>query len=83
MVYYNDSELNSLGGIDACVKDSLDKNKFPKDGIFFKEYVAGIHYLAIGYRYINGKYGTVILHGFGNNNDKRYTINNGIFSKNS
>lgn len=80
-INYSDSELLSLGSIDACVKDSIDKNKFPTDGIFFKEFVAGIRYLAIGYRYVNGAYGAIILYGFENVKDVRYVINNKFFQK--
>ena len=63
------------------MKDSIDKNKFPTDGIFFKEFVAGIRYLAIGYRYVNGAYGAIILYGFENVKDVRYVINNKFFQK--
>ena len=80
-INYSDSELLSLGSIDACVKDSVDKNKFPTDGIFFKEFVAGVRYLAIGYRYVNGAYGTIILYGFESVKDVRYVIQNKIFQK--
>lgn len=80
-INYSDSEFQSLGGIDACVKDSVDKNKFPTDGIFFKEFVAGIRYLAIGYRYVNGAYGTIILYGFESAQDVRYVIKNKYFQK--
>lgn len=80
-INYSDSELLSLGSIDACVKDSVDKNKFPTDGIFFKEFVAGVRYLAIGYRYVNGAYGTIILYGFESVKDVRYVIQNKFFQK--
>lgn len=80
-INYSDSEMLSLGGIDACVKDSVDKNKFPTDGIFFKEFVAGVRYLAIGYRYVNGAYGTIILYGFESVKDVRYVIQNKFFQK--
>lgn len=81
-IRYSDPENTSLGGVDACVKDAVDKNKFPVDGIFFKEFVAGIRYLAIGYRYVNGTYGVIILYRFGSTgDDRRYSINNGDFSK--
>lgn len=63
------------------MKDSVDKNKFPKDGIFFKEFVAGVRYLAIGYRYINGTYGTIILYGFEHSKDVRYVIQNKVFAR--
>lgn len=80
-IEYSDREFQSLGGIDACVKDSVDKNKFPTDGIFFKEFVASVRYLAIGYRYINGAYGTIILYSFDNVKDARYVINNKKFKR--
>ena len=35
-IYYKDSEYNALGGIDACVKDAVTKNRFPKNGTFLK-----------------------------------------------
>lgn len=63
------------------MKDSVDKNKFPTDGMFFKEFVAGVHYLAIGYRYVNGTYGTIILYSFESKKDSRYVIVNKLFKK--
>ena len=80
-IYYKDSEHNALGGIDACVKDAVTKNRFPKDGTFFKNFTAGSSYLAVGYRYNNGTYGLIVLYKFGMKLDYRYSIENGIFSK--
>lgn len=80
-INYSDNELLSLGSIDGCVKDSVDKNKFPTNGIFFKEFIAGVHYLAIGYRYVSGAYGTIILYCFDSGNDRRYVIENKVFKK--
>lgn len=80
-IEYSDSELSSFGSVDACVRDSVEKNKFPTDGIFFKEFTAGVRYLAIGYRYVNGAYGTIILYCFGSVKDVRYVIKNKIFQK--
>lgn len=80
-IYYKDSEYTALGGIDACVKDAVTKNRFPKDGTFFKKFTAGSSYLAVGYRYNNGTYGLIVLYKFGMKLDYRYSIESGIFSK--
>mgnify|MGYP003368951749 CR=1 FL=1 len=80
-IYYQDSEFFALGGIDACVKDAVTKNRFPKDGTFFKNFTAGSRYLAVGYRYSNGTHGLIVLYKYGLNTDYRYSIENGIFSK--
>ena len=80
-IFYSDAEVTSLGGVDACVKDAVDKNKFPAHGIFFKAFTSNVRYLAIGYRYVNGAYGTIILYNYAANNDKRYSISKGVFSK--
>lgn len=81
IIKYSDSEVSSFGSVDACVKDSVEKNKFPTDGMFFKEFTAGVRYLAIGYRYTNGAYGTIILYCFDSSKDVRYVIKNKIFQK--
>lgn len=80
-IYYQDSEYGALGGIDACVKDAVTKNRFPKNGTFFKNFTAGVKYLAVGYRYNNGTYGLIVLCKFGMKLDYRYSIENGTFSK--
>lgn len=80
-IYYQDSEFFALGGIDACVKDAVTKNRFPKDGTFFKKFTAGSSYLAVGYRYNNGTYGLIVLYRFGMKLDYRYSIENGNVSK--
>ena len=80
-IYYQDSEVDALGGLDACVKDAVTKNRFPKDGTFFKNFTAGSRYLAVGYRYIDGTYGLIVLYRFGQNIDSRYSIQKGNFSK--
>lgn len=80
-IYYQDSEFFALGGIDACVKDAVTKNRFPKDGTFFKNFTAGSRYLAVGYRYNNGTYGLIVLYKFGMKLDYRYSIENGNISK--
>lgn len=80
-IYYKDSEYNALGGVDACVKDAVTKNRFSKDGTFFKNFTAGSSYLAVGYRYNNGTYGLIVLYKFGMKLDYRYSIESGIFSK--
>lgn len=59
----------------------MTKNRFPKDGTFFKNFIAGSRYLAVGYRYVNGTYGTIILYGFESVKDVRYVIQNKIFQK--
>ena len=68
VIYYQDSEYHALGGVDECVKDAVTKNRFPKEGTFFKSFIAGSRYLAVGYRY-------------GLKLDSRYSIESGIFSK--
>ena len=80
-IYYQDSEYNALGGVDACVKDAVTKNRFPKNGTFFKNFIAGSRHLAVGYRYDNGTYGLIVLYKYGMKLDYRYSIENGIFSK--
>lgn len=81
VIYYQDSDFFALGGIDACVKDAVTKNRFPKDGTFFKNFIAGSRYLAVGYRYTNGTYGLIVLYRYGMKLDYRYSIESGIFSK--
>lgn len=61
----------------------MTKNRFPKDGTFFKNFTAGSRYLAVGYRYLTGEYGTIMLYGFGKSSDKRYVIIKGAFSVDS
>lgn len=80
-IYYTDNEWNLLGGVDKCVEDAVNKKRLPTDGMFFKQFIAGSRYLMIGYRYVDGKYGTIILYRFGQNADARYSISNGTFSK--
>lgn len=80
-IYYQDSEYHALGGVDACVNDAVTKNRFPKEGTFFKSFIAGSRYLAVGYRYVNGTYGLIVLYRYGLKLDSRYSIESGIFSK--
>ena len=68
-----------MGGLNNCVIDALD-NTIPKGGGFFGIFIANIQYLMIGYRYIEGKYGAVILFDF-NNNTLRWNINNGKITR--
>ena len=49
--------------------------------MFFKQFVAGSRYLMVGYRYVNGKYGIIILYRYGQSVDLRYSIDDGTFSK--
>ena len=74
-IYYKDTKVSELGGLDACVRDALN-NTILKDGAFYGTFVAGIQYLMIGYRYLNAAYGAVILFGY-NNSTERWNINNG------
>ena len=74
-IYYEDTKVSELGGLDACVRDTLN-NTILKDGAFYGTFVAGIQYLMIGYRYSNAAYGAVILFGY-NNSTERWNINNG------
>lgn len=77
-LYYSDTESSTIGGLTACVKDAVDNNKIPKEGIFFCFFTCRLRYLMLGYRYENGKFGTIILYGF-DNNTYRYNIKNGVF----
>ena len=74
-IYYEDTKVSELGGLDACVRDALN-NTILKGGAFYGTFVAGIQYLMIGYRYSNAAYGAVILFGY-NNSTERWNINNG------
>ena len=78
-LYYSDTESSTIGGLTACVKDAVDNNKIPKEGIFFCFFTCRLRYLMLGYRYEDGKFGTIILYGF-DNNTYRYNIKNGVFS---
>ena len=80
-IHYRDPEYEALGGLDACVKDAVTKNRFPKEGTFFKNFIAESRYLAVGYRYINGTYGLIVLYRYGMKLDIRYSIERGILSK--
>ena len=80
-IFYTDSEMSSLGGIDECVKDAVNKNRIPIVGMFCKQFTARVRYLMIGYRYANGKYGTIILYNYNQTNDARYSITDGNLSK--
>ena len=80
-IHYRDPDYEALGGLDACVKDAVTKNRFPKEGTFFKNFIAESRYLAVGYRYINGTYGLIVLYRYGMKLDIRYSIERGILSK--
>lgn len=82
MIYYSDSDVINLGGLDNCVKDALLKKFIPLDGIFFKPFVCNKRYLMIGYRYLNGDYGCIILYDF-ENATIRYNIIKGVITKRS
>ena len=77
MIYYSDSDVAKLGGLDNCVKDALLKKFIPLDGIFFKQFVCNKRYLMIGYRYLNGDYGCIILYDY-DNATIRYNIVKGV-----
>lgn len=78
-IRYTDSEVEEMGGLNNCVIDAIN-NTIPKDGGFFGTFTANIRYLMIGYRYTEGKYGTVILFDF-SNNTLRWNIRNGKITK--
>lgn len=78
-IYYKDSKVNELGGLDACIRDALNST-IPKDGVFYGTFVANIQYLMLGHRYENGAFGVIILFGF-NNNTERWNINNNKITK--
>lgn len=78
-IRYTDSEVEEMGGLNNCVIDALN-NTIPKDVGFFGTFTANIRYLMIGYRYTEGKYGTVILFDF-SNNTLRWNIRNGEITK--
>ena len=77
-IHYTDPKVAELGGLDACVKDALN-NTILKDGAFYGTFIAGHQYLMIGYRYVDGKYGCIIL--FDYNNNERWSIINGKVTK--
>lgn len=78
-IYYSDSQVAELGGLDACVQDALN-NTLPKDGTFYGTFVASHQYLMIGYRYVNGRFGCIILFDYINNTE-RWNINNSKVTK--
>lgn len=78
-ISYKDSEVVELGNVGACIKDAIQKNKVSSDSVFYGNFVAGITYLMIGYRYNGGKYGTIILYGC-NNTTIRADIANNVIS---
>lgn len=77
-IHYTDPKVAELGGLDACVKDALN-NTILKDGAFYGTFIAGHQYLMIGYRYVDGKYGCIILFDYKNN--ERWSIINGKVTK--
>ena len=77
-IHYTDPKVAELGGLDACVKDALN-NTILKDGAFYGTFIAGHQYLMIGYRYVDGQYGCIIL--FDYNNNERWSIINGKVTK--
>lgn len=78
-IYYSDSQVAELGGLDACVQDALN-NTLPKDGAFYGTFVSKHQYLMIGYRYVNGSFGCIILFDFSNNTE-RWNIDNSKVTK--
>ena len=82
MIYYSDADVINLDGLDNCVKDALSKNNVPLDGIFFKPFVCNKRYLMIGYRYLNGAYGCIILYDF-DNATIRYDIMKNVITRRS
>ena len=78
-IRYEDSNVSELGGLDACMRDALN-NTVPKDGAFYGTFTANIQYLMLGYRYVNGAFGVIILFDF-NNNTERWNINNNEITK--
>lgn len=78
-IRYSDSDANNLGGLYNCVKDALSKYYIPANNMFFKKFICYKHYLMIGYRYNDGKYGCIILYSY-DNETIRYNIKNGNIS---
>lgn len=78
-IYYSDSQVAELGGLDACVQDALN-NTLPKDGAFYGTFVSSHQYLMIGYRYVNGRFGCIILFDYSNNTE-RWNIDNSKVTK--
>jgi hypothetical protein len=78
-IHYSDPDVDKIGGLDNCVIDAFD-NIIPKDGAFYGTFTANIRYLMLGYRYITGKYGTIVLFDF-NNNTRRWNMNDGKITK--
>ena len=61
-VYYSDAQVDSLGGFEACLTDAIDKNKIPKEGMFYGTFTASVRYLMLAYRYNAGKHGSILLY---------------------
>lgn len=78
-IRYEDSNVSELGGLDACMRDALN-NTVPKDGAFYGTFTANIQYLMLGYRYVNGAFGVIILFDF-KNNTERWNISNNEITK--
>ena len=79
IISYKDSEVDALGNVEACIKDAISKNKVPSNSAFYGNFIAGITYLMLGYRYYNGKYGTIILYAY-NNTTIRASINKSVIT---
>lgn len=78
-VYYTDAQVSSLGGLKACVQDTVTNAKVT-DGVFLGDFTAKTRYLMIGMLYNTRQYGTILLYSFGNSTSYRAKVSGGTVS---
>lgn len=79
-VYYSDDQVASIGGFEACLMDTINKNKIPTNGPFYGTFTAGIRHLMLGHRYNSGNYGVILLYKY-DGSTIRWNINAGNITK--
>lgn len=79
-IYYTNDQYNSLGGVEGCLFNALEKNLITNDGMFFGTFMASTQFLILGYRYGSGRYGVVLLYKY-DGSTIRYNINDGNITK--
>lgn len=79
-VYYSDDQVASIGGFEACLMDTINKNKIPTNGPFYGTFTAGMRHLMLGYRYDSGNYGVILLYKY-DGSTIRWNINAGNITK--
>lgn len=79
-IIYLDTDVNKLGGLDACIKNALSEKMIPNERIFLKMFNCQKRYLMIGYMYDRMAYGCIILYGF-ENETIRYNMRNNVLTK--